>query len=425
MKSARLPWCLLLLALLVGVLPAPADIAPDPLITGGGTPMARTQSPAAGFVRMVWEEVDLYPSPTRNRVEAVFGLRNEAKETVRFEVGFPSYFDSAIHDFQVEIDGKACAAERKTDAPPADEQKQIFTYWMCWPMEFAPGQEVKVKVAYWCETGRVFKNLHLGKLPADLLDGLWHRESGYVLRTGAGWGGSIGLATLRLHYSPEVPKERLIFAREPFDEDEEPEEPDEESEPRAIWTYDAAANVDTLVLKDFEPDESSDILYTFAPLTLKQEAELLEQAIREKRLDPWAMEYLLRLVEKKNVYGLSADALPARVQEILEYMLPPKGPKFHAVAEGQNENDELLAVAAGAEDYLRQTFQRVLPLLQAQKRDADAKAVRAAYRDLLRPIVLRERESLKQHPEWKNRRPGQELAATEAEWANLGGDAGE
>ncbi len=338
-----------------------ADIAPDPLTTGGTNLSPKLANGAPIPVEMIAEEVDLHPSAKLNRVTARFVLKNTGEADAEFEVGFPSYFKMPLQDFEVTVDGRPQAAEVKRTG--GEGRKQIFTYWMCWPMSFPRGAEREIVVKYAVETGRVFPQLHVDKLPPDLKDQIWQRQSGYVLRTGTAWAGNIGRAVIRLHYSEECRKElvtRLL--------------------PKKGWTYDTKTNTDTLILTEFEPGgtrdfpaaEEWDIRYEWRTLTPAQELDTLYAALEQRRLDPWAMAYTLELAEKQNVRKLDAEAKAALARSILERMLPPLGPDRY-------EHE----ISPGAENVLAKARQR-LATLYVESGEADrAAALEAAWKRLL------------------------------------------
>jgi hypothetical protein len=361
----------------LAVLLALADIAPDPLMTGGNALSAKSRGVP---VEMAWEEVDLTPSAEKNAVRAVFGLRNTGSEAVEFEVGFPSYFEMPLQDFALEVDGKKELAEVKK--VELGGPKKLFEYWMCWSMKFDKGQERKVEVRYWVKTAPGRSDLYHRELPKDLAAKINPLASGYVLRTGAGWAGRIGRAVVRLHYG--AVKRGWI----------------KELQPARGWAYDAKADVDTLTLTDFEPDEGSDISYRFSLCTERDEAQLLEKALKEKRLDPWAQQRLLQLVEgKENVLGLDEARRAARVRETLEWMVPPVGP---AADQGK--------ISRGAEKIVREAFRRLLKLYQDSGEAAKAKAVAKPFLAFLKVMLDRDAK-------WKGQRgfAGQEYAKLEAE----------
>jgi hypothetical protein len=358
-------------AVLCFAAPSRADIAPNPLTTGG-TNIA-LKDPAKGVpIKMVWEEVDLYPTAAKNRVEAVFLMKNVGKEAVSLTVGFPSYFQVALADFKAEIDGKEQLAEvQKTGG---NGPKKIFTYWLCWPMKFAKGQEHKVRVTYWCKTEPVFDYFET-LMEKDLRSKLSRYWSGYVLRTGAAWEGNIGKATIRLHYGDQVKKALMT-----------------ELEPAGNWKYDEQRNTATLVLEDFKPasgeSSNSDVRYQFKLVSQEEEAKLLLAALKDKRLEPWGMQRLLQPVEKDNVLKLEPKERASRVIQILELMVPPKGPRLRI--QGPNDQADNTFLSGGAEEILREAFGRLLAHYKSEKNnDAEAK-LRKEYVAFLKPIVERE-----------------------------------
>jgi hypothetical protein len=347
-----------------------ADIAPNPLTTGGTN--ITLKDPAGGVpVTMAWEEVDVTPSAEKNRVEAVFLLKNTGKKDVELTVGFPSYFQVALEDFTAEVDGKKQAAEvRKTGG---EGPKKIFTYWLCWPMKFAAGEEHKVRVTYWCKTEMAFDFFET-KLPKDVRSEVCAYSSGYVLRTGAGWDGNIGKATIRLHYGDQVKKENVTI-----------------QQPEKGWKYDKKADVDELVLTDFKPEagelSTSDVVYRFKLHGPEEEAKVLFAALKDKRLDPWAIDRLLKAVEKDNVLRLDADARKAKAFEILELMVPPKGPK--PLIQGPNDEPDNKYLEYGAEMLLHDAFARLLAHYREEKDAASAEALTREFAALLKVVTAR------------------------------------
>jgi hypothetical protein len=368
-----------LAVLLAAAPPLWADVAPNPLTTGGTTLARKSAKPVP--VTMAWEEVDLYPSPEKNRVEAVFLLKNTGRAAVELTVGFPSYYDVRLRDFAVTIDGKKHLAEvQKTGGTGP---KRIFTYWLCWPMKFGPGAEHKVRVTYWCPTGRptsvlvsrtptsvTYKSVPR-TLPDDLKAKLPPVGSGYVLRTGAGWHGTIGKATIRLHYGDAIKKEHATEVRPPDG-----------------WKYDPRTDTDTLILKDFKPDEKSDISYVFRLVSPRQEAALLLAALAKGRLDPASMAYLLELVEKENALKLDPAARGKRVVGLLEQMVPPRGPAYSP------KKPEEFGGLTPDERFLRDAFRRLLSHYRDRKdRPAQVRLGRA-YVEFLGFLVKRKRAYL-------------------------------
>jgi hypothetical protein len=304
-----------------------ADIAPNPLMTGGTNLTVRGEANAVP-VTMLWEEVDLTPTPARNTVRAVFLLKNTSAAPAEMEVGFPSYYEMPMQDFAVEIDAnKALGELKKDDVVSGPMKKHLFTYWMCWPMKFAPGQERKVTVSYWVKpqsenrtrrqttaNGRPTTVSELvmfaGNLPDDLRDKVGARESGYVLRTGAGWAGTIGKATIRLHYGEGFAKEAVTWMN-----------------PAKGWTFDKAGNTDTLVLENLKPKGEDDIAYNWCVGGAEADKRLLMDALKAGKLSVPARKDLLTYLGW-NAYALKRPKLTADQLEVLTRMVAPDGPGF-------------------------------------------------------------------------------------------------
>ncbi len=317
--------CALLFAVVV-FLAAPfclADMAPNPLLTGG-TNLALRGEAKTTPVTMLWEEVDLRPSVAQNAVKAVFLLKNPSELPVELEVGFPSYFQMPLQDFTVEVDGSKSAGEVKKDGPAGP--KKMFTYWMCWPMKFAPGQEHKVTVSYWVapEMAKFVRRPATGKdraatmnepvilagnLPEDLRDQVGARESGYVLRTGAGWAGTIGKATIRLHYGPGFAKESVAWMQ-----------------PEKMWKFNEAEKVDTLMLENLKPTATDDISYSWRVGTVENDKKLVMTALKAGKLSPPALKDLL-IYLGWTFYAVKSKPTAEQL-EVLTSLVAPVGPGF-------------------------------------------------------------------------------------------------
>ena len=107
-----------------------ADIAPDPLITGGATLTLKEAKDKDFAVTMAEEVVDLTPTAERNTVTAEFKLKNTADKPATLEVGFPSWFGQPLQDFAVTIDGNKQLAEVKKEEFKSPH-KTTFKFWMC------------------------------------------------------------------------------------------------------------------------------------------------------------------------------------------------------------------------------------------------------------------------------------------------------
>ena len=321
---------------------------------------------------MAWEEVDITPSAQRNEVTAVFLLRNTSGKNTTLEVGFPDYVSNPLQDFVVQIDGQKVEARLKKEVRDfpraANPRNTIDVQWMVWPMTFRAHGEHKVKVGYyvpprhvahWTRTEAhgdqldVFEeelvNTERTSLPDEVKRRIGAYESGYVLRTGAGWHGNIGKAVLRLHYSDEVTKARLNFLG------------------RSSWAYDEQTNTATLTLVDFKPTEQSDVSYVFQVCPAAEQTRLLIEGLRRKQLDDPHVRLLVLKMAQADIARtlLPAEQARARLEETMQYVLPLAGPPVDAAKlkiperehfkevfktlwaryQGRNEQDKLAALA--------------------------------------------------------------------------------
>jgi hypothetical protein len=252
--------------------------------------------------------------------------------------------------------------------------------------------------------------LWIGTLPDDLRSRLARRRTGYVLRTGAAWAGTIGRTTIRLHYGKEVPKGSIRFldrAGQPLDE----------AATRA-WSYDPENSEEVLVLRNLEPDANSDIRYEITPLTPREEATVLREALAEKRLRPWAMKHLLELVVEEDALGTAPSERGALVLGILREMVPPRGPTF--AQEGPGGETPEGALSAGEEQVLVAAYRRLLSLPAGTLEADEIPAIRHAYRAFLGAIVGRKKAWYDANPAKQTGRSWEEYRKLEAEWEGLG-----
>ena len=322
-------------ALVVGVMllagTARGDVAPEPLFTGGATASARDAKDTP--VAMDWEEVDLMPTPEKNVVSATFLLRNTSDQATTLEVGFPSYNEIPMKDFVVEIDGQKAAAELKKQVSPAGPRKTITLEWMVWPMTFEGGAQKKIKVSYYVPPNRDIGwtvvtvrngqsnwvtekgvNAANTSLPDEVKQKVISYDSGYILRTGAGWHGNIGKAVIRLHYGELVRRDQFHF----------------QSGAKG-WNYDEKTNTDTLTLNDFKPDRSSDISYQFRISTPDEQAKLLLEGMRKGQLDVDSRLIVLEMIRSgKGQKELTAEQREKLLAEATELVVPPAGAAIDA-----------------------------------------------------------------------------------------------
>ncbi|MCW8132058.1 MAG: hypothetical protein KIS92_17050 [Planctomycetota bacterium] len=366
--------CCLMLAAPVGR----ADVAPEPLMTGGNNPSPRAKTEVA----MVWEEVDLRVSAEKNETTAVFGLKNLGGSATEFEVGFPSYFEMPLQDFSVTIDGEKHLAAVKKEGVKDFRGRERFTYWMCWTMKFEPGQERKVEVKYWVKP-EVRHELYTRELSEAMQGKLCEMNSGYVLRTGRDWAGSIGKAVIRVHYNESVTKQNLTFGGA-----------------KRNWVYDPKTNTDTLTLKDLEPDDSSDISYSFYAASPKERAETLTGLLKEKKLQPWSMQCLLDLLEKKNALGLAKEDLAKKTGEILDLMT--------------EQAYDQAKLSPGAEDVVLKVYRRALAGHQAAQDAGGARKIAQPYEKFMAFMLERDKAY-----KGKGGYKGREYAQLEVEYAKV------
>ncbi len=380
-----------------------ADIAPAPLITGGATLTLKEAKDKDFAVTMAEEVVDLTPTPERNTVTAEFRLKNTADKPASLEVGFPSWFGQPLQDFAVTIDGAKQLAEVKKEQLSNGPHKTVFKFWMCWPMTFDKGQERTVKVSYWVVVDKQPPGPlgRLMQLPKDVSDKIAVCTSGYVLRTGAAWRGNIGKATIRLHYGQQVKKSLIV-----------------DMSPKDGWTYDPKSDTDTLVGEDFKPvagmffgagpreikpgeqpteaekaiargKDIGDIAYSFKLCDDAQAAGVLEGALKDKKLNVWAMDYLLNMVEKQNVLKLSNEELPQRVIELLEWTVPPQGPEYTQNTGNKEAPYDSGAMTPGAELKVHGYYNRLFAYYR-QNDHGKALTLGKHFAAFLKAIVDRE-----------------------------------
>jgi hypothetical protein len=132
--------------------------------------------------------------------------------------------------------------------------------------------------------------------PPEVPDRTALHTSGYLLPTGSHWSGNIGKAVVRVHYSDGLKKPQLKWLRPPW--------------PKtkgigAEWKYDAPAGVDTLALENFKPDWAADVEFAFKRASAEEEAALLTDLLKQRKLDRWGREYLAGLLDPASGMQLS------------------------------------------------------------------------------------------------------------------------
>jgi hypothetical protein len=148
------------------------------------------------------ESVRLSLAAERARIVASFNLRNIAGERISLEVGLTNAArparitfretveveewakDPVLLDFPATVDGVPVVWVPKDGLGGS---RREYRGWLCWPMEFSPGERKLVEVSYEIETSDPNYTE-----PSPLRN----RLATYVLKTGGGWAGPIGSATI-------------------------------------------------------------------------------------------------------------------------------------------------------------------------------------------------------------------------------------
>jgi hypothetical protein len=204
-----------LVLVLLAAAPVRADIAPQPEF--GQSLASKTPTRVA----MTEEEVTITLLPEKALVRAVFRLENTGEETA-LTVGFPDVVSGGpvvepgvgpwsfprLRDFRAPVDGKPVvhrwsrpekAEDDRTDPPRIEEDgPDPVGNWIVWDMTFAAAAKRTVTVDYWVP----YRHAYVPKLLGD-------RPFTYVLKTGAGWHGSIGKAVIDVRLAEGVTRKHL------------------------------------------------------------------------------------------------------------------------------------------------------------------------------------------------------------------------
>ena len=358
-----------------------ADIAPDPLFSGGTTVTPLAAAPADGKkatpVAMLAEEVDLTPTLERNGVKAVFHMKNTGDSDTEIEIGFPSYFEVPLEDFACEVDGQKQTTERKK--VEVSRTKQRFVYWMCWHMKFPAGQERTITVSYTvANTPDQSIIVPVDSLPPALRGRVYSWSSGYVLHTAAAWAGAVGQAAIRVHYGQDVARRNLV-----------------KISPAKGWKYDEQSDVDTLLLENFEPQGvQDDIAYTFDLMNARKKIELLEQTQMREPFSPRAVLYLLQLIEKESP---ASPERTAREIAVLDRLFPRSGGPRPPEVSGKD--GEVPGVAGGKSYLVQSLCWRLLRHYQQAGDKERASALSSYYVEYVKTTLDRVRGYAKEHPD--------------------------
>src|SRR5262245_9726031 len=262
------------------------DVAPNPVPRAGETLAPRKTT----AIEMSGETVRIWLQEDTAKIEASFVLRNTAGEKEELEVGFPTaaqpknyswnsnegmkvteWGPSTSQNFTATVDGQEVKA-----APKPGIGKSAYQGWLCWAMAFDGNQKRDVKVSYTVNT----RDDNYSE-PSCLLN----RQVTYILKTGAGWKGNIGEATIILDLGGMGPDNIVRTAPEPT------------AKETSSWTW---------TMKDFEPNADILVQYRFYA-TAKEAVEKLEARLKKNGSD---IEALIDFAE-----NLLAVEQPARAAE--------------------------------------------------------------------------------------------------------------
>jgi hypothetical protein len=196
-----LPIVMLALAMLFTAVPAPADVAPDPL-NQGMTPARRDSR-----VQMVSQDVVIRLGGGWCRVEADFLLHNRSKRPAAMEVGFPTGYRDEVKGLKVWRNGQRVETKKSVEQEITEPDREPITYhWTLWDMRFAPGEKTRLRVSYRVKPRKNHDYLitpyrqSLDRIREDaedrkpitpevrrIIDGMVSYSTGYIMVTGAGW----------------------------------------------------------------------------------------------------------------------------------------------------------------------------------------------------------------------------------------------
>lgn len=350
----RILYLLITILCLAWPQPGWTDAAPDPLNKGIRPHRLSSR------VEMTAEQVTISLGEDICTVEAHFLFSNPSDTNETMEVGFPSGYPAEIIAPVIQADDKRIvpriSTEQTTERVPFDggnEEKHHFTHWLLWDMTFKAGQSQSVSISYSVKpfdngdyvvtpyTAHRFAieqefHLHGWEITPEVqrvLDAIQSKATGYILRTGSGWGGPIGKAVISVFPENAVrwlsPQEKALF-----------------TEGGIEWQF-----VDT------EPD--FDIFVEYNPsLPLAEERQLAAKAYGRHQTSRTLWEYITFLTpipnETRQQFSRLKAAFPHGVEtEFTEYrdIVDQKGQE-HMRAVQENRPDLMTWLPAPLRDVL-------------------------------------------------------------------------
>src|SRR5262245_33201905 len=244
------------------------DVAPNPVPRAGETLAPRKTT----AIEMSGETVRIWLQEDTAKIEASFVLRNTAGEKEELEVGFPTaaqpknyswnsnegmkvteWGPSTSQNFTATVDGQEVKA-----APKPGIGKSAYQGWLCWAMAFDGNQKRDVKVSYTVNT----RDDNYSE-PSCLLN----RQVTYILKTGAGWKGNIGEATIILDLGGMTAENVVRTAPEPTEKGS------------TSWTW---------TMKEFKPAADILVKYRYSE-NAREGVEKLEAKLRRNGSDNEAL----------------------------------------------------------------------------------------------------------------------------------------
>jgi hypothetical protein len=184
---------------LSGVKSSFANVSAPTISFGSGrtlTSLVSKNTKAVAKIQMQSEVVRINLYPGFSVVKGEYHMVNTSKETVKIQVGYPSYDRTAQtmeNPSQVQTSGdlsnlRALVNGREVSTAKVDDQGT----WYVWPMEFPPQRATDITVYYMTNTWRGIKVPSYSIISTDKQLNLFE----YILESGAVWGKKIEKGTI-------------------------------------------------------------------------------------------------------------------------------------------------------------------------------------------------------------------------------------